>query len=57
MKYPLRWFVNMEDKPNRRVCTIVIPTRVSEAVENRQIISRINMKIRPSTEGVRAGLV
>ena len=36
-----------------RVCTISIPTKVSEAVENRQMISRINIKMRPSTEGIR----
>ena len=32
------------------VCTISIPTRVSEAVENRQTISRINIKARSNTE-------
>ena len=36
-----------------RVCIILIPTCVSEAAENRQIINRINMKMRPSTEGVK----
>ena len=29
------------------------PTRVSEAVQNRQKISRIDMKMRPNTEGVK----
>ena len=33
------------------VCTISIPTSVSKAVSNRQIIIRINIKTRPSTEG------
>ena len=34
-----------------RVCIISIPTWVYEAVQNRQIISRKNMKMRSSTEG------
>ena len=34
-----------------RVFMVLIPTRVSEAVENRQI-SRITMKMRHCTEGV-----
>ena len=33
-----------------RVWTILIPTRVSEAVENRNIIWRMNIKTHPSTE-------
>ena len=35
-----------------RVYTVSIPIRVSGAIENRQIMSRINMKMCPSTEGV-----
>ena len=35
-----------------RVCTISISIRVSEVVKNRQMISRLNMKMRYSTEGV-----
>ena len=42
----------MEDRRlMARVCTILIPTRVSEAVWNRQIISRANTKTLPTTEG------
>ena len=36
-----------------RVCTISIPTWVSENVQNWQIINRISMKMCPSTEGVK----
>ena len=39
-----------------RVCTILIPTCVSEAVQNRQI-ARINTKMRPSAEGVKVNEV
>ena len=37
-----------------RVCTILIPLRVSEAVENRQLLTiRIKIKMCLSTEGVK----
>ena len=36
-----------------RVCTILIPTGVSESVSNRQLISRIYLQTRPSTVGVK----
>ena len=34
-----------------RVFTIVIPTQVSAALQNHQIVRRIDMKMRPITEG------
>ena len=39
-----------------RICTILIPTWVSEAVWNWQIISRVNMKMCPSAERVKGTL-
>ena len=36
-----------------RVYTILIPTRVSEAVENCQIVCRIDIKTHPSTSEVK----
>ena len=40
-----------------RVCTILTPTWNSEALKNRQIISRIDTKMPPSTKGVNPPLV
>ncbi|MPC24794.1 hypothetical protein E2C01_017888 [Portunus trituberculatus] len=36
-----------------KVFTILIPTKVSEAVQNHLIVSRINMKTRHGTEEVK----
>ena len=38
-----------------RVCTILILTRVSEDAENRQIMRRIDIKMRPNAKGVKTG--
>ena len=35
------------------VCAILIPTRVSEGVGNRQMINRMYIKVRLNTEGVK----